>query len=118
MLKRDDIFDFVSEKYDIKPDYPWEKYNDYTTLRHHDNEKWFALIMNITGDKIGLDNEDEIDVLNLKAREEFIGPLRKQKGIYEAYHMDKSNWVTINLNEIASINKIKDLIAESFELTT
>lgn len=38
MLKRDDIFDFVSEKYDIKPDYPWEKYNDYTTLRHHDNE--------------------------------------------------------------------------------
>lgn len=57
MLKRDDIFDFVSEKYDIKPDYPWEKYNDYTTLRHHDNEKWFALIMNITGDKIGLDND-------------------------------------------------------------
>ncbi|WP_250129849.1 hypothetical protein [Jeotgalicoccus sp. WY2] len=79
MLKRDDIFDFVSEKYDIKPDYPWEN-NDYTTLRHHDNEKWFALIMNITGDKIGLDNEDAIDVLNLKAREEFIGPLRKQKG--------------------------------------
>lgn len=88
MLKRDDILDFISERYNIKPDYPWVKYSDYTALRHHDNEKWFALIMNITGDKIGLDNEEEIDVLNLKARREFIGPLRKQKGIYETYHMD------------------------------
>ncbi|WP_241958516.1 MmcQ/YjbR family DNA-binding protein [Staphylococcus equorum] len=31
--------------------------------------------------------------------------------------MDKSNWISINLNEINSINHIKDLIAESFELT-
>lgn len=117
MLKRKDIFEFISERYNIKPDYPWKKYSDYAALRHRDNEKWFALIMNITGDKIGLDNEGEIDVLNLKAREEFIGPLRKQEGIYKAYHMDKSNWITINLNEINSINSIKDLIAESFELT-
>lgn len=117
MLKRDAIFDFISERYDINPDYPWEKYSNYAALRHRDNKKWFALIMNITGDKIGLDNDEEIDVLNLKAREEFIGPLRKQEGIYKAYHMNKSNWITINLNEITSINKIKDLIAESFELT-
>ncbi|MES3702737.1 MmcQ/YjbR family DNA-binding protein [Staphylococcus arlettae] len=31
--------------------------------------------------------------------------------------MSKANWVTINLNEIHNINQIKDLIAESYELT-
>lgn len=117
MLNRDDVFDFISERYDVKPDYPWKKFKDYAALRHNDNEKWFALIMNISGDKIGLDSKEEIDVINLKSREEFIGPLRKNKGIYKAYHMDKSNWITINLNEITSIKQIKDLIAESYELT-
>lgn len=73
--------------------------------------------MDITEDKLGLEGNETIDVLNLKARKEFIGPLRKQDGIYQAYHMDKANWVSINLNEINSVNHIKDLIAESYGLT-
>lgn len=47
-----------------------------------------------------------------------IGPLRKKEGIYPAYHMDKSNWITINLKETNTMNQIKDLIAVSYELTT
>ncbi len=74
--------------------------------------------MDITSDKIGLNTDEHIDVINLKVRKEFIGPLRKKEGFYRAYHMDKSNWITINLKEINTINEIKDLIAESYELTT
>ncbi len=74
--------------------------------------------MDITSDKIGLNTDEHIDVINLKVRKEFIGPLRKKEGFYRAYHMDKSNWITINLKEINTINDIKDLIAESYELTT
>ncbi len=74
--------------------------------------------MDITSDKIGLNTDEHIDVINLKVRKEFIGPIRKKEGFYRAYHMDKSNWITINLKEINTINEIKDLIAESYELTT
>lgn len=74
--------------------------------------------MDITYDKIGLNTDEHIDVINLKVRKEFIGPIRKKEGFYRAYHMDKSNWITINLKEINTINEIKDLIAESYELTT
>ena len=74
--------------------------------------------MDITSDKIGLNTDEHIDVINIKVRKEFIGPLRKKEGFYRAYHMDKSNWITINLKEINTINDIKDLIAESYELTT
>ncbi len=74
--------------------------------------------MDITSDKIGLNTDEHIDVINLKVRKEFIGPIRKKEGFYRAYHMDKSNWITINLKEINTINDIKDLIAESYELTT
>lgn len=118
MITREEIFDFVRDKYNIKPDYPWEKYSNYAALRHKDNKKWFGLVMDITSDKIGLNTDEHIDVINLKVRKEFIDPLRKKEGFYRAYHMDKSNWITINLKEINTINDIKDLIAESYELTT
>lgn len=117
MLDREEVFNYVNRKYDVKPDYPWKTYSNFAALRHKANKKWFALVMNIAQDKLGLDGSDEIDVLNLKIRQEFIGPLRKKEGFYKAYHMDKSNWISINLNEINSINHIKDLIAESYELT-
>lgn len=118
MLKREEVFEYSNEKYNVAPDYPWEKYPNYAALRHNDNEKWFGLVMDITADKLGLDSDETVDVLNLKVRKEFIEPLRQKDGIYSAYHMDKSNWITINLKEINSINEIKDLIAESYELTT
>lgn len=118
MLTREKVFDFVENEYGIVPDYPWAKYSNYATLRHKENRKWFGLIMDITSDKIGIETDEKIDVINLKVRKEFIGPLRKKEGIYPAYHMDKSNWITINLKEISTINQIKDLIEESYELTT
>lgn len=104
MINREEVFSFIEEKYDIKPDYPWKTYSNYAALRHESDRKWFALIMDISEDKLGLDGDKVIDVVNLKVRKEFIGPLRKQEGIYKAYHMDKANWVSINLNEIDSIN--------------
>lgn len=117
MVQRKDIFDFVSTRYNVKPDYPWKKYKNYAALRHKDNEKWFGLVMDITPGKLGLDRNGEIDVLNVKVRKEFVGPLREKKGIYRAYHMDKNNWVTINLDEVKKMDEIQDLIAESYELT-
>lgn len=117
MLTREEVFDFVKNEFDVVPDYPWETYNNYAALRHKNSRKWFGLVMDITSDKLGLETEDTIDVINLKARKEFIGPLREKEGIYPAYHMDKSNWISINLKEINSIDQIKDLIEESYELT-
>jgi len=118
MMKRAEIFDFVKEKYGVEPDYPWRDNDTFATLRHTGNRKWFGLIMDITEDKLGINGDKTIDVLNVKARKEFIGPLREQENIYPAYHMDKNNWVSIDLSETKRLDDIKDLIAESYELTT
>ncbi|MBO1217508.1 MmcQ/YjbR family DNA-binding protein [Staphylococcus nepalensis] len=118
MITRKKVFDFVKDEYEVVPDYPWETYSNYAALRHKDSRKWFGLVMDITSDKLGLQTEETVDVINLKVRKEFIGPLRKKEGIYPAYHMDKSNWITVNLKEVNTINQIKYLIVESYELTT
>lgn len=117
MIKREEISQYINKNYDIHPDYPWSKFPGYAAFRHKESGKWFSLIMDVTGDKIGLSDKEEIDILNVKAEKEIIGALRNKSNIYAAYHMNKDNWITINLNETTNISQIKDLIEDSFNLT-
>ncbi|UXR77949.1 MULTISPECIES: MmcQ/YjbR family DNA-binding protein [unclassified Staphylococcus] len=118
MITRDEILEYVKTAYGISPDYPWEKYPNYVALRHQGNHKWFGLIVDITADKIGLDCDKVIDVMNVKVEKELIGALRRKKGVYEAYHMNKANWVTLNLEELASFDELIEFIESSYDLTS
>ena len=63
---RDFVFDYIKKKYKILPDYPWMKYDDNAVFRHGDNRKWFALVMGVKREKLGLSGEGCVDVMNLK----------------------------------------------------
>ncbi|AWM80527.1 hypothetical protein DKL61_09250 [Gammaproteobacteria bacterium ESL0073] len=118
MLKRVDIFSYVEKKYGIKPNYAWEKYPNYAVLRHNDeNDKWFGLVMDVPKEKLGIDGNDSVDVLDLKAPPELIGSLRLSKGILPAYHMNKEHWISILLDGSVPTAQIYELIDSSFDLT-
>ena len=44
---REEIFQDEKKKYKVEPDYPFSTALTYPVLRHKDNRKWFALIMDI-----------------------------------------------------------------------
>ncbi|QLK86529.1 MmcQ/YjbR family DNA-binding protein [Staphylococcus sp. 17KM0847] len=117
MVTQKQVFDFIVKTYAVTPDYPWKNHPNYAVFRHKENQKWFCLVMDITADKLGLERSKKIDVINIKVNKAFIGGLREKKGIYPAYHMNKANWITIDLEEIEKIDQIEDLIKESYELT-
>ncbi|MCI7717609.1 MAG: MmcQ/YjbR family DNA-binding protein [[Pasteurella] aerogenes] len=106
----------IQQRYDIKAEYPWAKFPDYAIFRHAHHRKWFALLMNITANKIGLASKDEINIVNLKAKPEEVGSLRRIKGIYPAYHMNKEHWISVHLGEIEE-TLLWELLDESFYLT-
>ena len=54
---RDFVFGYIKKKYNVSPDYPWMKYDDNAVFRHSDNRKWFALVMGVRKDKLGLSGE-------------------------------------------------------------
>lgn len=116
-MDRKQLQQFIMETYDADPDFPWMKYPGYMVFRHRHNRKWFALIMDITKDKLGLPEKDPIDVVNVKCDPFLIESLRGEKGFYPAYHMSKKNWITIALDGSADEKKIKWLLDMSFELT-
>ena len=116
-MNREQVNSFIEERFDIKAEYPFMKYPSYAVFRRPDNQKWFAVILNVSLHKLGLSDNKNVDILNLKCDPALIGSLRQEPGFLPAYHMNKTNWITIMLDSDISDEKIKWLVEMSFDLT-
>ena len=109
----------IQERYSVEPDFPWDEGRHETSgVFRHNNNKWFGLIMNI--DRRHLDKnsaEEMIDVINLKVDENRAAALHKIRGIYPAYHMNHSKWISVTLDDTLDDRDVMDLVDESFRLT-
>ena len=115
---RETIFAYIKKKYKTAPEYPWVKYDDNAVFRHSDNKKWFALVMGVEKDKLGLSGSGYVDVINLKIDDMvFRDILVQQEGILPAYHMNKEHWITVLLDGTVEEAKVYDLIDASFAAT-
>ncbi|MBQ9828409.1 MAG: MmcQ/YjbR family DNA-binding protein, partial [Lachnospiraceae bacterium] len=85
---------------------------------HEDNKKWFALMMPVKRNKLGLPGGDIVDVINLKIDDMFLKEiLLREPGIMPAYHMNKMHWITVLLDGTVEEDRICDLIGISYEAT-
>ncbi len=114
---RQEVLEFCKVQYGTTPESPWARYPKYQVLRHGTNNKWYAVIMDIPKSKLGLPNDEIVDVLNVKCDVVLVGSLLKQNGIYPAYHMSKDKWLSVLLDGTVDMEQIKFLIDLSFELT-
>lgn len=115
---RETVFKYMKKKYKISPEYPWAKYDSNAVFRHMDNKKWFALVMDVQRDKLGLHGDEYVGVINLKVDDMFFQDmLIQQDGILPAYHMNKQHWITVLLDGTVPDDKVFDLIDRSFTAT-
>ena len=66
MIGRDEIFRYVRKKYNVAEDYPLPTAPTFPVMRHPDTRKWFAVIMDVPKDKLGLTGQQRVDVINVK----------------------------------------------------
>lgn len=115
-LMRQTVFDHIKKKYKVSPEYPWG--DDNAVFRHGDNRKWFALVMRVGRDKLGLPGEEEAWVVNLKLDDLFFREaLLGEEGILPAWHMNKRHWITVLLDGTVREDTVFDLIDRSFLAT-
>ena len=115
---RQKIIDYIKKKHKVSAEYPWKRYPNYAVFRHSDNNKWFALIMEVAGEKLGMGTTDYIPVVNLKVDDLFLRDmLIQQNGFIPAYHMNKQQWITVFLDGSVKEEQIFDLIDASFMAT-
>ena len=112
---RDEIYEYAKKKYHTEPEYLWMRFPGYAVLRHTDNKKWYAIVMNIKGSKLGLDSEDQVDVLNLKIDDPlFYDILIHKSGYFPGYHSSKGKWISVILDGTVSMGELCPLIDMSF----
>jgi predicted DNA-binding protein (MmcQ/YjbR family) len=117
-MNRKKTEEYIKNQYGIEPDFPWD--GDFVTavFRHKDNRKWFALIMRVSGDRLGLETDEPVDCINLKIDDPMLlDMLIHEKGIIPAYHMNKQHWITVFLDGTVKDKKVTDLIDLSYSVT-
>ena len=105
-MTKPELFDYIANRFSADPDYPWEGDQTDCVFRHGNNKKWFALYMEVERKRLGLEGSGAASILNVKT-----GPL-----ILPAYHMNKTNWVSIILDAIDQ-KTFEELLDISWELT-
>ena len=106
----------VQEKYDNQLEYLWEKSPDTAVLRHEESQKWYAVLMKISWDKLDKGKEGFVEAVNLK--HDCVTDLLTQRGIYPAFHMNKRYWISLVLDDSLTDDQVLALLERSWELTS
>ena len=116
-MNKRELAAYIQDYYGIKPDYPWMKHPNHAVFRHPGNRKWFALMMDVPRNKLGLSGSDVLDVVNLKCQSQYLDVLLEEEGFFPGYHMNKAHWVTVALDGSVEDYKIKMILDMSFHAT-
>lgn len=116
-MNRMELGKYIQDNYNIEPDYPWVKYPNYEVYRHGNNKKWFALVMDVPKNKLGLQGEDILEIVNFKCDPILLGSLLNEKGFFPAYHMSKVSWISVALDGSVEDEEITMLLDMSFDAT-
>ncbi len=115
-MTKEELLKYCTEKYGTVPDCPFEADFETTVLRHSDTRKWYGIVMRLSRRKFSLDSDELIDVVNLKLPVEMSDSFGKADGVYPAYHMNKTHWVSVLLPD-APRETVEFLIHVSFSTT-
>ncbi|MBR1883832.1 MAG: MmcQ/YjbR family DNA-binding protein [Clostridia bacterium] len=109
------ITNLIYEKYNDLPIFPWDDENG--VFKNLKSDKWYGIIMSINKNKLEKKENKEVEVLNVKLDKDEITDLVSKEGYYRAYHMNKTYWITIVLDDTLSDAEIMDKIIKSHKYT-
>ena len=93
--QREELIRYIRKKYKREIDFLWPRYPNYGIFRHEDNEKWFALVMDLPKEKLGLEGNETVDIVNLKLESPLMADLLSQEeGIFPGYHISRGSWIS------------------------
>ena len=110
------IIEYINKKYSDKAEYLWEKFPNNAIFRKPESQKWYAAILTVKKKSIGLEEDGEIEVIDLKAEPERIKTIVGGTKYLPGFHMNKKHWFTIKLDKTVPISEICCLIDESREI--
>ena len=107
-MNKEEIIEYCLTLKNTYKDCPFSDDFESVTMKHCENKKWFALLMNV----------NERLYLNIKTDPNYSDILRNTYDyIITAYNMNKENLNTIIIVEKVDKTLVKELIEQSYQLT-
>ena len=113
--QRQRVTEHIRDRYAAEAEYLWAKYPNYAAFRHSASKKWLALVVDIPRNRLGLEGEGSVDIMDLKCGSLMVGSLLAQDGFLPAYHMSKSSWISVLLDETVPDEQIFPLLELSYD---
>ncbi|MCY7008011.1 MmcQ/YjbR family DNA-binding protein [Fusobacterium simiae] len=111
-----EIIEYAKNKYGDELEFLWEKLPNNAVLRRKSTNKWYIVILTISKKKLGIDDDEIIEVINLHNTAEEVERSIDYKKYFLAYHMNKKYWYTICLDGTVELEEIYKKIDISYEL--
>lgn len=112
-----EIIKYIKEKYDDDLEFLWKKFDDNAVWRNKKNNKWYGALLIVAENKIGIDSDKLIEIIDLRYQKEDIKNFINNETIFPGYHMNKDNWITIKLDGSLETKKIIELIDNSYKIS-
>ncbi|KRK79635.1 MmcQ/YjbR family DNA-binding protein [Companilactobacillus nodensis] len=110
------ISKYIKDKYDSDLEFLWKRFPKNAIWRRPDNNKWFCLTIGLSGDKIGLESDDDIEIIDLRIETDDLEDVIDNKVFFPSYHMNKKHWYTIYLDGSLSNEELFKRIDASYDL--
>ena len=112
-----EVIKYIKEKYNGELEFLWEKFDDNAIWRNKINNKWYGLLLTIPKNRIGLNSDEIVEVIDLRYKKEEIDKIIDNEKIFPGYHMNKKSWITIKLDDSVDTKTIYELIDNSYMLS-
>ena len=89
---------YVRQKYGDELEYLWQKFPDNAVWRRKDNGKWYAAILTVQRNKLGLGGTSKIEIIDLRLPPEQMAATVDMVKYFPGWHMNKKNWYTVCLD--------------------
>lgn len=111
-----EIIKYVREKYGDELEFLWKNSPKSAVFRRKDSEKWYAVMLAVSRKKLGQDSDSTAEILDLRAKPEFIEKKVDGRRLLPGWHMSKKHWFTVCLDGSVPTADICRMIDESYSL--
>ena len=113
--QRERITQYIQDTYGTEAEYLWADSPGNAIFRHPVSKKWYAAMMRVLPEKLGLTGVEALDVMDIKCSTIMIGSILSTKGFLPAYHMNKNHWISIILDGSVPDKEITPLLELSYD---
>ena len=78
--QRERITQYIQDTYGSQAEYLWADSPGNAIFRHPASKKWYAALMRVLPEKLGLAGEEALDVMDIRCSTIMIGWLHSKKG--------------------------------------